>query len=115
MINDGSGLVMSELLLVLGYPFGAWNYLMRATRTILNGEVQSMRSYHVIAVAAVILIVIGAKLFFFLPAVEAKRDAVKSAGMNIFQTEHDAAAMKMPEQKINDMTFVYSDDVPPER
>jgi hypothetical protein len=41
---------------------------------------------------------------------------VKSANMNIFQMHRDFAGMKKPVQKMNDMTFVYSDgDVAPEK
>ena len=76
-----------------------------------------MRSYHTIAVVAVILIGIGAKLFFFsVPPVEVNVSGVKSASMDILQMERDFAGMKKTVQKMNDMTFVYSDDdVGPEK
>jgi hypothetical protein len=63
-----------------------------------------MRAYHVIAVAAVILVGFGVKLFFFsVPTVEAGIHAGEDARMNILQMHIDYPKMKnLPVQDVKD-------------
>ena len=63
-----------------------------------------MRFHHAIAVVAAVLVGFGVKLFFF-PAPIAEADA-KSSTMNVLQMHHRG----LPVQKINDMSFVFSND-----
>jgi hypothetical protein len=71
----------------------------------------SMRAHHIIAVVAVILISFGVKIFFFSPpTAEADIHAVQSASMNVLQMTIDHPNRNNhPVQKMNDMSFVYSD------
>lgn len=65
-----------------------------------------MRSHHIIAIATVLAVGVGVKLFFFSgPTAEANVHAVKSSSMDVSQMHVNA---KLPEQKIHDMTFVFS-------
>jgi molybdenum-dependent DNA-binding transcriptional regulator ModE len=70
-----------------------------------------MRAHHVIAVVAVLVIGLGAKQFFFPPMkAEADIHAVPSASMNVEQMHIDHPnRYNHPVQKMNDMTFVYSE------
>ena len=63
-----------------------------------------MRAYHVIAVAAVILVGFGVKLFFFsVPTVEVGIHAGEEASMNILQMHIDYPKMKnLPVQDVKD-------------
>jgi hypothetical protein len=66
----------------------------------------AMRSHHLIAIAAVLAVGFGVKLFFpSNPTAEANVDAVKSVGMDI--SKISVTAM-LPEQKTHDMTFVFA-------
>ena len=70
-----------------------------------------MRAHHIIAVAAVLIIGLGAKQFFF-PATEAEADihAAPSASMDVLQMHIDHPNItNLPVQKMRDMTFVFSD------
>jgi hypothetical protein len=70
-------------------------------------QVPLMRKHHVIAVAAVVVIGLGVKQFFF-PAVKAEADT-PVASMNVEQILIDHPNRnKFPEQKMHDMTFVFS-------
>jgi hypothetical protein len=65
-----------------------------------------MRAYYAIAVVAIILVAFGVKLFFFsAPTAEAGL-AVRSSSMDISRMHQSA---NLPMEKIDDMTFVYSD------
>ena len=67
-----------------------------------------MRAHHVIAVVAVILVVVGAKLnFFAAPTVEADTLSSKSMSMDISQMHQNTN--NLPVQKFHDMSFVFSD------
>ena len=68
-----------------------------------------MRTYHAIAIAAVILIGLGIKLFFFAaPTAEANIYAVPK--VNVLKTQIDRVDTKnLPVQKMHDMTFIFSD------
>ena len=69
-----------------------------------------MRAHHAIAVVAVILISFGVKIFFFSPpTAEADIHAVQSASMNVLQMTIDHPNRNNhPVQKMNDMSFVFS-------
>jgi hypothetical protein len=69
-----------------------------------------MRSHHaIIAIFAVFLIGLGARLFF-LSASDADALAAKSSGMDVRQMHVDYANMKdLPAQKMRDMTVTFSE------
>ncbi len=64
-----------------------------------------MRLHHVIAVAAVLVVGLGAKQFFFPPKAEAD---IPVASMNVFQIQFDHGK-DLPLQKMHDMSFVFSE------
>jgi hypothetical protein len=67
-----------------------------------------MRAHHAIGIVAVILVGFGLKLlFFFAPIAEADLLGVRSVGMDISQMHQNNK--NLPEQKIHDMTFVFSE------
>jgi hypothetical protein len=66
-----------------------------------------MRVHHVLAVAAVILVSVGAKLMLF-PPIKAEADITSNPGMNVLQME--ANHHNMPVLKIHDMTFVFANE-----
>ena len=69
-----------------------------------------MRARHVIAVVAVLVIGLGAKQFLFSPTqADANINAVPSASVNVLQMHRDINIKNLPVQKVNDMTFVFSD------
>jgi hypothetical protein len=62
---------------------------------------------HAVAVLAVILVGFGMKLYFFsTPTAEADESSVKASGMEVLKMHEN---IKLPTQKINDMTFVFSE------
>jgi hypothetical protein len=69
-----------------------------------------MRIHHIIAVIAVLIIGIGAKQFLFPPK-QADADilAITSASMNILQMHSEIDMKTLPQQKMNDKTFVFAD------
>ena len=68
-----------------------------------------MRTHHVLAIAAVILIGFGVKLFFFSaqPA-EANIHAIQKVSVPQMQIDYPNIK-NLPVQKMHDMTFVFSD------
>ena len=67
-----------------------------------------MRAHHAIGIVAVILVGFGLKLLFFsAPIAEADLLDVRSVGMDISQMHQNNKTL--PEQKIHDMTFVFSE------
>jgi hypothetical protein len=67
-----------------------------------------MRAHHAIGIVAVILVGFGLKLLFFsAPIAEADLLGVRSVGMDISQMHQNNK--NLPEQKIHDMTFVFSE------
>ena len=67
-----------------------------------------MRVHHAVAIVAVMLIGFGLKLTFFsAPPAEAVVPPVGIVGMDIFQMEQ--GMKNLPKQKMNDMTFVFSE------
>jgi len=66
-----------------------------------------MRSHYVITIIALVLIGFGVKLFF-IPAPSA--EANTKIGRNIvIDVSEMSKNLNLPEQKIHDMTFVFSD------
>jgi regulatory helix-turn-helix LysR family protein len=66
-----------------------------------------MRVHHALAVAAVIIGIVGVKLLFSPPI---KAEAEIPPGMNVLQLQANHPNMKnMPVQDIHDMTFVFAD------
>jgi hypothetical protein len=67
-----------------------------------------MRAQHATGIVAVILVGFGLKLLFFsAPTAEAELRSVRSGGMDISQMHQNKR--NLPEQKIHDMTFVFSE------
>ena len=67
-----------------------------------------MRAHHAIAIVAILLIGFGLKLTFFSPPpAEAVVPQVEIVRMDVFQMQQNAK--NLPEQKMNDMTFVFSE------
>jgi hypothetical protein len=60
--------------------------------------------HHVIAVAAVLVIGLGAKQYFFPPVIA---HAISSGGVNVLQIQRDVNMQAVPTQKLHDMTFVF--------
>jgi hypothetical protein len=78
---------------------------LRQHGTAASGVVGStLRAHHVIAVAAILLISFGAKMFF-LSAPTAEAEMPPSASMNILQMQIDHPN-NLPAQQMHDMTFV---------
>ena len=70
-----------------------------------------MRAYHVIAVVAVLIIGLGAKQFVFPPQqADAGVNAVPSASVNVLQMHRDIDTKSISEQKMNDKTFIFTDE-----
>ena len=68
-----------------------------------------MRAHQAIGIVAVILVGFGLKvLFFSAPLAEADLRSVRSVDMDISQMHQKNK--NLPEQKIHDMTFVFSGD-----
>jgi len=67
-----------------------------------------MRTHHVIAVVAAILVGVGVKLIFFTaPTAEADTLSVKSVGVDVSQLHQNVE--KLPVQRFHDMSLVFSD------
>ena len=65
-----------------------------------------MRAHHVIAIVAVILVGVGAKLIFFpVPTAEADLFSIKSVGMDVSQLHQNAE--NLPVQKFHDLSLVF--------
>jgi hypothetical protein len=66
-----------------------------------------MRAHHAVAVLTVLLVGFGVKLYFFsTPTAEADESSVKSSSMEVLKMQEN---IKLPTQKIHDMTFVFSE------
>jgi uncharacterized protein len=63
--------------------------------------------HHVIAVAAVLVIGLGAKQYFFPPEIA---HAISSGGVNVLQMQRDVSMKALPTQKLHDMTFVFDSE-----
>jgi hypothetical protein len=67
-----------------------------------------MRAHHAIAVVAIILIGLGLKLTFFsAPPAEADARSVESLHIDVSQLQQNIK--NLPEQKMHDMTFFFSE------
>jgi hypothetical protein len=67
-----------------------------------------MRAHHAIAVVAIILIGLGLKLTLFsAPPADADTRAVESLHIDVSQLQQNIK--NLPEQKMHDMTFVFSE------
>jgi hypothetical protein len=68
-----------------------------------------MRVHHVIAVVAVLVIGLGAKQYMFPPK-QANADVFPTASMNVLQMHSDIELKQLPQQKMNDKTFIFTDE-----
>jgi Bacterial regulatory helix-turn-helix protein, lysR family len=68
-----------------------------------------MRAHHVVAVAAVLIIGLGVKLFLFPPK-KADADIGPINGMNVLQMQSDVDMQNVSVQKMHDRTFVFDRD-----
>ena len=65
-----------------------------------------MRPHHIITTAIVVVVGFGvARFFFSSPTAEANVDTLKRFSMDVSKMHENA---KLPEEKIHDMTFVFS-------
>lgn len=70
-----------------------------------------MRAHHVITVVAVLVIGLGAKQFMFPPRqADASINVVPSASMNVLQMHSDIDMKNLPQQKMNDKAFIFTDE-----
>ena len=67
-----------------------------------------MRAHHVIAVVAVLVIGLGAKLYLFPPK-QAEADVFPTGTMNVLQMHTDIDMKQLPQQKMNDKTFIFTE------
>jgi hypothetical protein len=68
-----------------------------------------MRAHHVIAVVAVLVIGLGAKQYLFPPK-QADANVFSPAAMNVLQMHADINMQQLPKQKMNDKTFVFTEE-----
>ena len=68
-----------------------------------------MRRHHVIAVVAVLVIGLGAKQYMFPPE-QADVTVSTTASINFLQMYSDIDMRSIPQQKINDKTFIFTDE-----
>jgi hypothetical protein len=67
-----------------------------------------MRAQHAIGIVAIILIGFGLKLTFFsAPSADANAPLNESVRMDVFHMQR--SIKNLPEQKMHDMTFVFSE------
>ena len=70
-----------------------------------------MRAHHIITVVAILVIGLGSKQFLFPPKqANADINAVPSASVNVLQMHRNADTKSLPVQKINDKTFIFTDE-----
>ena len=76
------------------------------------GSVSSpLRTHPVIAIAAILIISFGVKMFFLsAPTAEANTHAIPSASVNVLQMHRDVDTKSLPAQKMNDKTFIFTDE-----
>ena len=71
----------------------------------------TLRTHHVIAVVAVLLISFGVKMFFLsAPTAEATIHAIPNASVNVLQMHRDVDTKSLPVQNVNDKTFIFTDE-----
>ena len=90
---------------------------MRQCGTATLGVVGStLREHHAIAVVIVLLISFGVKMFFSSSAPTAEASihsvpsAILSASVNVLQLQRDVDTKSLPVQKMNDKTFIFTDE-----
>ena len=77
----------------------------------LRAKEAFMRAHHVIAVVAVLVVGLGAKQFLFPPTqADANINAVPRDSVNVLQMHRDMDTKSVPVQKMNDKTFIYTDE-----
>jgi hypothetical protein len=64
-----------------------------------------MRTHHVIAFVAVLLVGVGAKLIFFAPTAHADPLTIKSVGVDVFKLHQQIKTL--PELKFRDISLVF--------
>ena len=67
-----------------------------------------MRARYYVAVAAVLMIGVGAKLYVYPPQ-KAEAEPIR-AGLNIHQMHLDRPMSALPREKMSDKAFIYADD-----
>ena len=67
-----------------------------------------MRVHHVIAVIVVLIIGLGAKQYLFPPK-QADADVFPTATMNVLQMDAGVDIKKLPQQKMNDKAFIFTE------
>jgi hypothetical protein len=84
---------------------------MNHTLRLGHDFVPHIRAHHIIAVLAVLVIGLGTKQFLFPPR-QADADIlfVPSAGINVLQMLSDIDMKTLPQQKMNDKTFIFTDE-----
>ena len=66
-----------------------------------------MRSHYGLTIVALVLIGLGVKLFFFpAPSAEANTKIGRNVGIDVSEMHKN---LNLSEQKLHDMTFVFSD------
>ena len=68
-----------------------------------------MRAHHVIAVVAVLVIGLGAKLYLFPPK-QAEANVFPTGTMNVLQMHTDIDLKQFLQQKMNDKTFIFTEE-----
>lgn len=67
-----------------------------------------MRARNAIAIAAILLVAFGLKLFFFsAPAAEADVASIKHVGIDVSEIQRNIE--NLPVEEFHDMTFVFSE------
>jgi hypothetical protein len=75
--------------------------------TVLQRRGVPMRLQHMTAIITLVLIGFGVKLFLFpAPAAEANTNIGRNIGIDVSEMHKN---LNLPEQKLHDMTFVFSD------
>ena len=86
-------------------------YMQRHGRVALEVVGSPLRTHRVIAIAAILIISFGVKMFFLsAPTAEATTHAVPSASVNVLQMHRDVDTKSLPVQKMNDKTFIFTDE-----
>ena len=87
------------------------DYMHQCGRAALEVVGSPVRTHPVIAIAAMLIISFVVKMFFLsAPTAEAKRHAIPSASVNVLQMHRDVNTKSLPVQKMNDKTFIFTDE-----
>jgi len=68
-----------------------------------------MRAHHVMAVVAVLVIGLGAKLYLFSPK-QAEADVFPTGTMNVLQMHTDIDMKQLPQQKMKDKAIIFTEE-----